>query len=139
MKRSRILFIILGAILIIALTSTLTLYIIKNTNTDDDNIVNVLAIINYGSLREPNTDEFNVTIQKGSSALEVFSKIAQLDLINYSFGVFIQGVNNYTEQDGDYWSFHYYDQITESWVYSEIGVSNYYVEDGDQIKLEYTG
>lgn len=139
MKKSKIIFLFIGITLLILLSTALAYYIINSTTTTDNDAIVVSAIINYGSLKEPNYEEFNVTINQGSTALQVFSKIAQLDLVNYTFGVFIQGVNNFTEQDGHYWSFHYYDSTTESWVYSEIGVSSYYVEDGDKIKLEYTG
>lgn len=109
------------------------------TNIQDGEDVIVTAIINYGSLKPGAQDEYNVTIQTGSTALQVFASIAELDLLNYSFGAYIRGVNSYTEQLPNYWGFYYFDFNTRSWIYSAIGVDQYQIEDESKIKLEYTG
>lgn len=109
-----------------------------NNSQNGDEVI-VTAVINYGSLNPSAEETFNVTIKNGSTALQVFASIADLDLLNYSLGSYIRGVNGYTEQLPDYWAFYYFDFDTQSWSYSAIGVNQYRITDGSKIKLEYTG
>jgi hypothetical protein len=109
------------------------------TNTQDGQEVIVTAIINYGSLKPETQEEYNVTFETGSTALQVFMSVAELDLLNYSFGVYIRSVNGYTEQLPNYWGFYYFDYNAQSWAYSAVGVDQYRIEDDSKIKLEYTG
>ena len=129
---------ILGIFLLVIVASTLTYYLIYTSKPKTDGEVSVTVFINYGTLKEENQEEYNLTFPESKSALHVFLQIAELDLVNYTFGVYVEGVNGYTEEFPDYWAFYYYDPNTDLWVYSEIGVDHYYIEDGDKIKLEYT-
>jgi hypothetical protein len=99
----------LSIILLVVLGCGLGFYIVKQTKPQyvGGNIV-ITAIIDYGSLRIDNYEEHNVTISNGSTALQVFMKIADLDIVNYTFGSYIRGVNGYKEQLPNYWSFHYF-------------------------------
>ena len=140
MKRTKYFFLSLSIILLVVLGCGLGFYIVKQTKPQyvEGNIV-ITAIIDYGSLRIDNYEEHNVTILNGSTALQVFMKIADLDIVNYTFGSYIRGVNGYKEQLPNYWAFHYFKQVSQTWYYSEVGVSAYYVQNGGKIKLAYTG
>ena len=109
------------------------------TNIQTGEEVVVTAVINYGSFKPGIEEEHNVTIQTGSTALQVFTSIAELDLLNYSFGAYIRGVNGYTEQLPNYWGFYYFDFSTKSWAYAAVGVDQYRIEGESSIKLEYSG
>lgn len=139
MRTTRLVLIILGILSVALLATGFTLYMRYTTDTTNDEDIIVIAIINYGSLNPEAQEEHNVTTQKGSTALQVFANIAELDLLNFSFGVYVKGVNGYTEQSGDYWAFYYFDFDTQSWVYSSFGVGQYKIESESKIKLEYTG
>lgn len=129
----------MGVLLLALATSALTYYLIYTSNSSSNSDINVIVFISYGTLKEDNQEEYNLTLTEGKSALYAFSQVANLELINYTFGVYVVGVNGYMEQFPDYWSFYYHDYSSGFWVYSEIGVDNYYLEDGNKIKLEYTG
>ncbi|MCK4971799.1 MAG: hypothetical protein KAS52_00625 [Candidatus Heimdallarchaeota archaeon] len=139
MKTSKIVFLVMGFLLLAIVTSASTYYFIYTSNPSSNGDIGVTVFINYGTLKEDNQEEYNLTLTEGRSALSAFSQVADLELINYTFGVYVVGVNGYKEQFPDYWSFYYHDSSSELWVYSEIGVDNYYLEDGNKIKLEYTG
>ncbi|MCG3215187.1 MAG: hypothetical protein KAS63_00575 [Candidatus Heimdallarchaeota archaeon] len=139
MKSSKIAFLIIGIIISTTLFTTLAFYIKNNRISPNNKEITVLAIINYGTLIPENQEEYSVSISNGSTALEVFAKVADLDLLNYSFGVYIRGVNGYTEQSPHYWAFYYYNHDSQMWVYSEVGVHGYYTVQNDRIKLQYTG
>ncbi len=139
MKTSKIVFLIMSVLLLAIMTSGLTYYLIYTSNSSSNGDISVTVFINYGTLKEDNQEEYNVTLPGGKSALSAFSQVANLELVNYTFGVYVVGVNGYEEQFPDYWSFYYHDSSSGLWVYSEIGVDNYYLEDGNKIKLEYTG
>lgn len=139
MKRSKIIFLILSIFLVLILSFSLTYYLIKTKPPSIEGDVTVLAIIHYGSLKAINVEEYNVTVESGSSALKIFSQIATLETTNFSIGIYIRGVNGYLEDLPYYWSFQYFDVNTKTWVYSEIGVDKYFVINGDKIKLQYTG
>ena len=140
MKRSKIIFLLIGLILSATVSTTLSLYIRNNNISSNNEEITVLAIINYGSLKQDNQEEYNVSISKGSTALQVFIKIAELDLVNYSIGVYVRGVNGYTEQlPNKYWTFYYFNHETLTWIYSEVGVNSFFVDKEDQIKLQYSG
>ena len=129
---------VLAVILVIILSLSIAYYFIKIQPPQTDGDVDVIAIINYGSLGEI-PEEYNISIPAGSTALKVFRQIALLDTINYSIGVYIRGVNGYLEDLPSYWSFQYFDINIQDWINSEIGVDKYFVSDGDKIKLQYTG
>ena len=139
MKKSKVVFLVLGVLLLAIVTSALTYYFIYTSNSSSNGEINVTVLIDYGTLRADNQEEYNLTLTEGKSALYAFLQVANLELVNYTFGVYIAGVNGYLEQFPDYWSFHYYDSSSGLWIYSEIGVDNYSLEDGNKIKLEYTG
>ncbi|MBY8999421.1 MAG: hypothetical protein KGD64_00740 [Candidatus Heimdallarchaeota archaeon] len=139
MKKSKIIFLIMGIVLLTLVISALTFYFIYTSNIPTNDNINVTVIINYGSLKQVNQEEHNLTVTKGSSALQAFTNVVTLDLVNYTFGIYIVGVNGYPEQSPDYWAFYYFDHSLVEWVYAEVGVDNYYLDDGNMIKLEYTG
>ncbi|MHA1201619.1 MAG: hypothetical protein ACTSQ4_03760 [Candidatus Heimdallarchaeaceae archaeon] len=139
MKKSKVVFLAVGVLLLAIVTSGLTYYFIYTSNSSSNGDIDVIVFINYGTLKENNQEEYNVTLLGDKSALYAFSQVANLELVNYTFGVYVVGVNGYVEQFPYYWSFYYHDSSSGLWVYSEIGVDNYYLEDGNKIKLEYTG
>lgn len=120
------------------MSTALVVYLRNYQPNSNGEEITVVTIINYGSLKQDNFEEYNVSITSGSTALQVFSIVAELDLLNYSFGVYIKGVNGYAEQGSNYWSFYYFNHEEQLWVYSELGVSNYLVEQGEKIKLQYS-
>ncbi|MHA1686227.1 MAG: hypothetical protein ACTSYD_07420 [Candidatus Heimdallarchaeaceae archaeon] len=138
-RNFRYLIIFLGLLICIILFGSLIAFILTHQHTHQPNIYHqVTVIINYDSLRDPPEEIHNLTILDGSTALGCFSQIAQLDLVNYSFGVYIRGVNGYYESLPEhYWAFYYYDFHTFKWVYSNVGVSNYFITHDDKLKLEY--
>jgi len=127
-------------VIVIVLISVLgSLYYIKQKNENAPHKIIVIVIINYDGLKQPNEERHNKTLMSGSTALEAFASVAELELVNYSFGVYIKGVNGYEEQlPACYWAFYYYDHQKGEWIYSEVGVSNYYLKNNDWIKLQYT-
>jgi hypothetical protein len=139
MNKSKILFSLLGILILASLVTGLTFYYKLNLDEGQNEDINVMVVINYGTLLIENEETHNVTTKNGTSALEVFLEVAILELTNYSLGVYIKGVNGYSEQLPDYWAFYYYDYGLLSWMYSEVGVSNFLVEADDKIKLQYTG
>jgi len=138
MNKTRIFLLIFAILSVILLITGLFFYVKYGTEINNNDNIMVLAIIDYGTLKLDNYEDHNVSTTKGNSALQVFNKIATLSLVNYSFGVYVKGVNGYTEQFPNYWAFYYYNHEHQVWSYSEVGISNYYVEDGDRIKLMYT-
>lgn len=140
MKRSKIIFLTIAIIILTIISIALSFYI-KNTKPNENGgEITVLAIIDYGSLKTTNNhEEYNVTVKGGASSLVAFSLVADLELTNFSFGSYVKGVNGYTEVLPDYWAFYYYDYLIDDWQYSPYGISNYYLEEDDRIKLQYTG
>ena len=138
MKRSKILFLLIAIIISAGVSTALVVYLKDYRPSSNGGDITVVAIINYGSLKQDNIEEYNVSIASGSTALQVFSEVVELDLLNYTFGVYIKGVNGYIEQGSNYWAFYYFNQEEQLWVYSELGVSNYLVEPGERIKLQYS-
>jgi len=120
------------------MSTALVVYLKNYRQNSNGEEITVVTIIDYGSLKQDNLEEYNVSVISGSTALQVFSRIAELNLLNYSFGVYIKGVNGYIEQGSNYWAFYYFNHEEQIWVYSEIGVSNYLVEQGEKIKLQYS-
>jgi hypothetical protein len=139
LKTTRIILIVLGISSLVLLTVGLTFYLRYSANSQNGEEVDVIAIINYGSLKPDAQEEHNITVQIGTTALQIFMSVAELDLLNYTFGVYIRGVNGYTEQLPNYWGFYYFDMDTQSWLYSAVGVDQYRIEGESKIKLEYTG
>jgi hypothetical protein len=140
MKKSKIIFLSIALIILTIVSIALAFYLRNVKPSDNDVEIDVLAIIDYGSLKTVNkTEEYNVTITKGSSALLAFSLIADLELTNYSFGSYVKGVNGYREELPDYWAFYHYDLQMGEWLYSPYGISNYYLDVNDKIMLQYTG
>ena len=140
MKKSQIIFLSIAVIILAVLSVSLAFYLRDTKPDNGEEEIVVLAIINYGSLKPiNNTEEYNVTVTIGSSALYAFSLIADLELTNYSFGSYVKGVNGYVEVLPNYWAFYYYDYQMEEWQYSPYGISNYYLSLNSKIKLQYTG
>ncbi len=140
MKRSRILFLTVAVLLIVLLSVGLFLYIQNRMVIESDKEVEILAVINFGTLKATeNLEEHYINVTEGSSALEAFSLVAELTIVNFPFGAYIQGVDGYLEEGADFWFFYYYDNGLEEWVYSSVGVSHYYLHEGDRIKLQYSG
>ncbi|MHA1304037.1 MAG: hypothetical protein ACTSPI_10090 [Candidatus Heimdallarchaeaceae archaeon] len=111
----------------------------KANNNETHDQITCIVIIEYGSLKEYDREEYNITVPEGSTAYDAFSEVAELDVIKYSFGVYIRAVNGYEEQLPNYWAFYYYSMEDGKWIYSELGVSAYYLSEGEMIKLSYTG
>lgn len=130
----------MGLITISILLGSLIAFISTRHHFNQSDVYHhVTIIINYNNLRYPSEETYNLTVLDGSTALNCFSRVAELDLVNYSFGVYIRGVNGYYEHLPEhYWAFYYYDFNTSSWVYSNVGVSNYFITHDDKLKLEYT-
>ena len=140
MKRSKVIFLSLAIILIISLSVALSFYIRSRKNITGDSEVEVQVIIDFGTLKSTNNHvEQYVNVTEGTSALDVFSLIAELTVVNYPFGAYVKGVDGYMESLPDFWGFYYYNYDNKEWAYSAVGVSNYYVEAGDRIKLHYSG
>ncbi len=140
MKRSKIIFLAIAIIILTIISIALSFYIKNTKSNENGDEITVLVIINYGSLKTINNyEEYNVTIKEGSSSLVAFSLVADLELTNFSFGSYVKGVNGYSEVLPDYWAFYYYDYLIDDWQYSPYGISNYYLEEDDRIKLQYTG
>ncbi|MHA1199183.1 MAG: hypothetical protein ACTSQF_07520 [Candidatus Heimdallarchaeaceae archaeon] len=140
MKRSKLLFLILAVILIVSLSLLLSFYIKFQNVNESDKQIEILVVIHFGSLKtEDNPEEYNINVTEGSSALEAFALVVELTLENHSFGVYIEGVEGYIEELPDYWRFYYYDYDQENWVVSPVGVSHYYMQEGEKIKLHYSG
>ena len=140
MKRSRILFLTIAVLLIVLLSVGLSFYIQNRMIAESDTEVQILVVIDFGTLKETeNHVEYYINITEGSSALKAFSLVAELTVENFPLGAYIQGVNGYLEEGGDFWFFYYFDTGLEEWVYSSVGVSHYYLYEGDRIKLQYSG
>jgi len=140
LKRSKIIFLTIAIIILTIISVALSFYIKNAKPNENGDEITVLVIINYGSLKTTdNHEEYNVTIKEGSSALVAFSLVADLELTNFSFGSYVKGVNGYAEVLPDYWAFYCYDYLIADWQYSPYGISNYYLEEDDRIKLQYTG
>lgn len=138
MRKSKIIFLLIAIIISAGMSTALVIYLKDYGPNSNGGDITVVTIINYGSLKQDNVEEYNVSIPSGSTALYVFSKVVELDLLNYSFGVYIKGVNGYMEQGSSYWAFYYFNHEEQLWIYSELGISNYLVESGERIKLQYT-
>ena len=138
MKSSRIVFLLIAIVITAGISSALAVYLKNYRANSNGEEITVVTIIDYGTLKQDNLEEYNVSVISGSSALQVFSMVAELNLLNYSFGVYIKGVNGYAEQGSSYWAFYSFNQEEQQWVYSELGVSNYFVKQGAKIKLQYS-
>ena len=140
MKRSKILFLTIAIFLIIILSAILSIYIHNQIINETDKEIEILVIIDFGSLKESEKhEEHYVSVTEGTSALEAFNLVAELSVLNYPFGAYIKGVNGYLEELPNFWAFYYYEQNLEEWIYSSVGVSHFYLHEGDRIKLQYTG
>lgn len=140
MRRSKILFVIIGIIVLILLSVTLSFYIYNQSANENGKEVEVLVVIDFGSLKtSDNYTEKYVNVTEGISALDTFSLVVNLTVTYYPFGAYIKGVDGYLENLPDFWMFYYYELELEEWMYSSVGVSNYFLEEGDRIKLQYSG
>jgi hypothetical protein len=140
MKRSKIIFMIIGFIVIILLSVSLSFYIQNQLKNESDAEIEVLIVIDFGTLNpSENYTEQYVNVTEGTSALEAFSLVANLTVTNYPFGAYIKGVDGYMESLPDFWIFYYYDIELDDWMYSSVGVSHYYLQEWDKIKLQYSG
>lgn len=139
LRRFKFIIILLGIITIAIIVSSLVAFIIlRNHKGVPSNIFSVTLIINYDNLRAPEEDIFYLNVSDGTSALVAFSRVAELDIVNYSFGCYVRGVNGYYEDLPDhYWAFYYFDFASLSWVYSNLGLSNYFITHEDMLKLQY--
>ena len=115
------------------------LYFAKMTTDNGSKNLLITVIINYNFLKEEhNEDNYTLSLPDGSTAFDAFSAVANLTVVTYPFGVYIKGVNGYMEHlPYHYWAFYYYDHSSHNWVYSEVGVSNYYLRNDDYVKLQY--
>ncbi|UJG40136.1 MAG: DUF4430 domain-containing protein [Candidatus Heimdallarchaeum aukensis] len=140
MKKYRLFFAFIGFVLIASIIGG-TVYYFKflNISNQSEQEIQCQVIIEYGTLNNNTIEEYNITIKDGSTAFDAFSEVASLDVVQYPFGVYIRAVNGFEEQPPNYWAFYYFDSENLAWIYSEVGVSNYYLSDGDKVKLSYTG
>ncbi len=138
LKKSNILFGVLGVVIASIIVSASILYIqFIYLNPVNSDIIDVGVIIDYNVIPEKENEYYNLTIKNGLSALDVFEKVANLTVKHYAFGVYVEGVNGYMEDlPNFYWAF-YYKQENEQWSYSSIGLGQYYVKQHDIIKLRY--
>ncbi len=140
MKKSKIIFLSIALIIITIISVALTFHLKNVKPIENDEEIVVLTIIYYGSLKPiNNTEEYNVTVSMGSSALTAFSLVADLELTNYSFGSYVKSVNGYSEELPNYWAFYHYNIQTDEWQHSSYGISNYYLDENSKVKLQYTG
>ena len=142
MKQSKIIFIVLGLLLLAVLSTSLSFYIYNSTKTETDKEVEILVVIDFGTLTS--ADDYivqYVNVTEGKSAYYAFSLVVELT-VRYDpliGGVFVEGVNGYMQSGDDYWYFYYYDIEQEKWSPAPVGVSHYYLYEGDRIKLAYSG
>ena len=140
MRRSKIVFFALALSLIVLLSIFLSVYIRNQKIDQSDKEVEVLIVIDFGSLKAfDNHTEQYVNVTEVTSALDAFALVANLTTTNYPFGAYITGVDGYVENLPDFWGFYYYEFEIEGWMYSSVGVSHYYLQEGDRIKLQYSG
>ncbi len=140
MKRSKIIFLLVGVLLIALLSVSLSFYIINQSKNESDKEIEILVVIDFGTLKEfDNHTQQYVNVTEGTAAIDAFSLVANLTIIPYPFGAYIKGVDGYMENLPDFWEFYYYDLEIEDWFYSYVGVSHFYLQEGDRIKLQYSG
>ncbi|RLG14482.1 hypothetical protein DRN69_04190 [Candidatus Pacearchaeota archaeon] len=139
-KKYHLFFAFIGLILVSTLIGG-SIYYFKflNVSNQSEQEIQCQITIEYGTLNNYTIENYTISIKEGSSAFDAFSEVASLDVIQYPFGVYIRAVNGFEEQAPNYWAFYYFNSKNLSWTYSEVGVSNYYLSDGDKIKLSYTG
>ncbi len=139
MKRHKIVFSIIGTIILLLATTGLVIYFEYQKMPEiTDDPFNITIVLDYGKLKTPQEEFYNITVKSGTSAYDAFNEVVDLQTKNYSFGIFIEGVNGYVANPPDYWAFYYRQYCDETWIYAETGVSTYKIKDGDMLKLAYT-
>lgn len=139
MKRHKIVFSIIGTIILVLATMALVIYFEHQKMPEiTGELAHVSIVIDYGKLKIPQEEVYNITVKSGTTAYDAFNEVVDLQTKNYSFGMFIEGVNGYVATPPDYWAFYYRQYCDETWIYAEIGVTTYKIKDGDMLKLAYT-
>lgn len=80
---------------------------VQQTPAQSGQQLNVNVSIDYGGLRQ--NDFFSqISVTNGSTALEAFSKVANLSTKTFSFGLYVNGINGVMEdsQAGKYWQYY---------------------------------
>ncbi len=140
MKKIRVIFIFIGLLLITLLGEGSYLYfhqMILSKEPYENSTIFCYVTINYGVLNNNSIENYNVTMKPGDTAYDAFNSVVDLDVKYYPFGIYIKGVNGYEEKPPGYWAFYYYNSSSDKWIYSEVGVSSYFLHDGDSVKLSY--
>jgi len=81
--------------------------------------------------------DFNeyIKISEGSSALDAFSKVAEITVTSSTYGDYISAVSDLSEQQTEsgfvYWAFYLNNE------YAPVGAGSYVLENGDNISLVY--
>ena len=139
MRKSQVIFVTAAILILVTMSVALVYYVKLTQHEETEKTIEILTVINYSSLKlTDNLEEYLINVTEGSTALEAFASVAELNFINHSFGVYIKGVNGYDEILPNFWAFYTYNIELSDWIYSPVGVSHYYLGEGDQIKLEYT-
>ncbi|MCD4761162.1 DUF4430 domain-containing protein [bacterium] len=131
-----------AAILVVAILAGV---IYQNYDADNTN-----ELVNKASVEENNLSitttidngdtqtSFDKKVSSDNTALDVFNLIIEEDGVvigttEYDFGIMIDSIDGVGEDvdDGKYWSFYVNDEM------SMVGVSDYVVNDNDQILMKY--
>ncbi|MFW5887166.1 MAG: DUF4430 domain-containing protein [Bacteriovoracia bacterium] len=104
--------------------------------TETENYYEVAGDNNFTLIVED--DSFPALFDEEDSLYEAMSKMKEFDLINFEeksfsgLGVYIYSINNISEnkKEGEYWIYYIND------VQANVGVSNYYLDEGDEIRWQ---
>ena len=78
-----------------------------------------------------------VVVDKGASAYDALSSIANITTKDYPMGKYLEGINGVIEEGGYYWFFYYWDFDKDAWELSPMGISSLKVSDGDFLQFKF--
>jgi hypothetical protein len=82
---------------------------------------------------------FNDTrLPLGSSLLNATKIIAEVDITETDFGVFIESINGVGGGNDKFWIWNYYDSNSGEWTYGPVGADQWILHEKDKVSWSYT-
>ena len=129
---------LIGALAYSAVITLLAYAVIIEQESEPEGEGSIAVVIQITSEKpsfEHSWNEFAV-VEKGSSAYDALSSIANVSTKDYAIGKYITGINEVKEGDGWHWFFYTWDFNQDEWELAPVGVGAYKVNDGDFLRFE---
>lgn len=119
------------------------IYIADEVSSLQDRVDEVDYLIVESGVTVDNGDSvqtYTVNLTRGASALEAVQRVADVDTKSFpGMGRYVTGINGLCENHAEskYWMVYGLSDENQRWVSFDVGVSNYELKAGDNIKFSY--